>query len=320
MNTELALRLFGETPDALIATDVGGKIVYWNHAAEIIFGFADKEAVGSILWELIGAAGLSGSDQDLLQEAMSSDFVVRESIRRRKDGALIYLDITAKTVRDSRGKVEYILFQKKDVTHLKSLRDAQLIEAKFHTLLESTPDAIIIVNKLGRIVLANGQAEKLFDYDRGELLGESIELLMPEKSAKAHIRHREEFFSQPRQRAMGAGLDLLGMKKGGAQFPVEISLNPIETEAGMLVMSAIRDMTARKRAEDKFRSLMESAPDALIIVDQEGSITLVNSQTERLFGYSRAEMLGARVEMLLPERYQAIEKKLKLAIADLDKR
>jgi PAS domain S-box-containing protein len=304
MDTELARRLFGETPDALIATTVRGEIVYWNKAAETIFGFTVEEVTGRILWDVVGLSSTAGDDQKLLQEALSSDLVVRESIRRRKDGSLIYLDITAKTLRNAQGKPEYVLLQKKDVTNLKSLRDAKLIEAKFHDLLESTPDAIIIANKLGRIVLANSQAEKVFGYEHQELLGKPVELLLPERFAQGHLGHREAYFAQPRQRAMGAELELYGKKKGGGQFPVEISLSPIETEAGLLVMSAIRDITSRKRAEEKFRALMESAPDAIIIVEREGTIVLVNSQTEILFGYSRSEMLGQKVEMLLPDRFR----------------
>jgi PAS domain S-box-containing protein len=300
MNTELGRKLFGETPDALIATGVDGKIVYWNKAAEAMFGFRSDEAVGRVLSDLIVPGDRVGEDQKFLEEALSSDLVVHESIRRKKDGSLIYVDITTKAVRNDRGEVEYILAQKKDVTHLKAMRDAKLIEAKFRDLLESTPDAIIIANKMGRIVLANSQAEKVFDYERRELLGKPVELLLPDRFGQAHIRHREKYFTQPRQRAMGAGLELYGKRKNGTHFPVEISLSPIETEEGLLVMSAIRDTTERRRADEKFRALMESAPDAIIIVNREGAIVLVNSQTEKLFGYRRGEVLGQNIEMLLP--------------------
>src|SRR5438445_3749232 len=103
---------------------------------------------------------------------------------------------------------------------------------------------------------------------------------------------------------MGRGLELFGLRKDGTEFPVEISLSPLETEDGMLVSSAIRDITERKRAEEKFRALLESAPDAMVIVDERGSIVLVNAQTERLFGYQRGELLGQPAELLIPERYR----------------
>jgi protein-histidine pros-kinase len=170
--------------------------------------------------------------------------------------------------------------------------------------LESTPDAIVIANLTGRIVLANGQAEKVFGYQRKELLGKPVEVLLPSRFHTNHVGHRANYFSQPRTRAMGTGFELYGLHKNGKEFPVEISLSPLSTDEGTVVMSAIRDITDRRRAEEKFRGLLESAPDAIVIVNSEGSIVLVNSQTEKLFRYSRAELLNQKVEMLLPERFR----------------
>src|SRR5207249_1944910 len=107
-----------------------------------------------------------------------------------------------------------------------------------------------------------------------------------------------------RARPMGAGVDLYGVRKDGTEFPAEISLGPVETAQGVLVTAAIRDITERKRAEDKFRRFLETAPDAVVIVNSEGNIVLVNSQTEKLFGYPRAELVGKKVEMLIPERFR----------------
>ena len=172
-------------------------------------------------------------------------------------------------------------------------------------LLDAAPDAMLVVNEQGLIALANAEAEKLFGYSRQQLIGESIETLIPPAVRIAHAAHRSSFFKDPRARPMGADLQLFAHKSDGSEIPVEISLSPLKTESGLFVISAIRDTTERRRAEEKFRGLMESAPDAMIIVDTQGRIARVNSQTERLFGYSRSDLLGKAVEILVPERYRA---------------
>ena len=174
----------------------------------------------------------------------------------------------------------------------------------FRGLMESAPDAMVIVGRDGRMVLVNGQAESLFGYSRDELLGQPIEMLVPERYRTTHPGSRRGYFTEPRTRPMGAGLDLQAQRKDGTEFPAEISLSPMHTGDGVLVTAAIRDVSNRKRVEAKFRGLLEAAPDAVVIVDRTGKIVLVNSQTERLFGYPRDELLGQGVEMLIPERFR----------------
>jgi PAS domain S-box-containing protein len=294
-----------EAPGALICTTADGVVQHWNRAAEALFGFAHGEAHGHVLADLIVPPAQADEARSMREQAVRGDTSSRETVRCCKDGSLIYVTTLMRALRDTQGRLQGIVENDVDVTHLKVQRDARLIESRYRDLLESTPDAVVMVNDIGRIVLANGQAEAMFGYAREELLSRPLELLMPERFRASHIGHRANYMAQSRTRPMGLGLELQGRRKNGDEFPVEISLSPLHTEVGLVGMSAIRDMTYRRKAEEKFRGLLESAPDAIVIVDTTGTIVLVNTQTERLFGYPRAELLGQSVDVLVPDRFRA---------------
>jgi PAS domain S-box-containing protein len=170
--------------------------------------------------------------------------------------------------------------------------------------LEAAPDAIVVVDEQGRIVIVNQLTEQMFGYSRDEVLGKTVEFLVPERYREHHHEYRANYFHEPRTRPMGQGRELAGRRKDGGEFPVEISLSPLDTDRGTLVISIIRDTTQRRQAEAKFRGLLESAPDGIVVVDRSGSIVIVNSQTERIFGYRREELIGKPIEALVPGQFQ----------------
>jgi len=288
-------------PDAMLVVDQQGRIVRANTQSERLFGYAPSELTGQKVELLVPPrfrakhpghrAGYFAGDPHSRPMGLGL-----ELYGLRKDGTEFPVEISLSPLETPQGRM--VISAIRDVTARKGAED------KFRALLESAPDAMVIVDQRGKIVLVNSRTEELFGYSRHEMLGYSVEVLIPERFHERHLQHRMKYVGEPRQRSMGEELELFGIRKDGSEFPVEVSLSPIRTPDGVLVASAVRDITVRKKAEDKFRSLLEAAPDAMVIVDERGHITLVNAQTEKLFGYARSELIGQPVEALIPERYR----------------
>ena len=190
-------------------------------------------------------------------------------------------------------------------------------------LLETLPDAIVAVDRGGTIVQVNSQMQELFGYTRDELIGQKVELLVPGRYRRQHHHHRQNFAETPKTRRMGADLDLYGRRRNGSEFPVEISLSPVSTEDGMFVLSAIRDISDRKRIAEELRRaneelhrrtaeqlgeyrsrlalIIDSSDDAIISKDLDGTITSWNKGAERIYGYTPEEVVGKHISFLAPK-------------------
>ncbi|HEY6341895.1 MAG TPA: PAS domain S-box protein [Bryobacteraceae bacterium] len=254
---EFLRALLDASPNAIIAVDGEGTVQLWNRAAEAMLGWSESEIRGRPL------------PLDVqLPKPSSGETEIRIA---RKDGVSIDADLRATPWSDAQGNRRGTLLILADATDQHRIqrelvelthqeqkaRSEARLERRFRELLEAAPDAILEVDREGRIVLLNRVAEKMFGYSREELLGGTVELLIPEHLRARHADYRIQYWHSPATRPMGIGLALQGKRKDGSQFPVEISLSPVDSEEGLRVTAIIRDISERTQAEDRLRAIRE---------------------------------------------------------------
>ncbi len=287
-------------PNAMVMINAKGQIEMVNAQTEKVFGYQRKELLGHPIEMLVperfrhNHPNLRGSFfTQPLSRPMGAG---RDLYGLKKDGSEFPIEIGLNPIETEEGTM--VLSAIVDITSRKRL------EERFRQVVESAPNAMVMINAQGLIEMVNAQTEGVFGYERPELLGKPIEMLVPARFRPNHPTLRGSFFTNPVSRPMGAGRDLYGLKKDGSEFPIEIGLNPIQTDEGPMVLSAIVDISSRKRLEERFRQVVESAPNAMVMINPQGHIEMVNAQTERVFGYERQELLGKAIEMLVPERFR----------------
>jgi two-component system cell cycle sensor histidine kinase/response regulator CckA len=233
--------------DAIISGDISGTVTSWNWAAEQMFGYTADEMKG-IDDVTLAPAELRGEFRELRRRLVEGEQIQPyETVRLRKDGTTFPVFLTVSPVRDSWGQMRGTSTIARDIT------ERRQADEMLRLAVEAAPNAMVMADDGGKIVLVNSQTEVLFGYAREELLGRAVDILVPPKYRDRHPAFRSEFMRGPQARAMGAGRDLYGLRKDGSEFPVEIGLNPIRTERGTWVLSAIVDITERKHIDEQLR-------------------------------------------------------------------
>jgi PAS domain S-box-containing protein len=305
--------LLEAAPDAMVVVNQAGEIVLLNVRAEKEFGYRRDELVGQRVTNIIPhgfaerliADGTRSAAEALAQEIGTGI----ELIARRKDGSEFPIEIMLSPLESAEGILVTAAIRDISARRAAESHLAQM-EGRYRGLLEAAPDAMVVVNQAGEIVLLNVQAEKQLGYSRDELIGQKVTNIIPHGFAERLIADGTRTAAEALAQQIGTGIELMARRKDGREFPIEIMLSPLESAEGILVTAAIRDISRRKAAEShlaqmegRYRGLLEAAPDAMVVVNPVGEIVLLNVQAEKQFGYSRDELIGQKVKNIIPQGF-----------------
>jgi PAS domain S-box-containing protein len=290
-----------------------GEIVLLNLQAEKQFGYRRDELVGQAVTNLIPegfAERLIADGARTAAEALAQQIGMGiELSGRRRDGSEFPIELMLSPLESTEGVL--VTAAIRDISVRKDAEEHLVqMEARYRGLLEAAPDAMVVVDDLGDIVLLNLQAEKRFGYHRDELVGQPVKNIIPEGFFERLVTDGARTASEALAQQIGTGIELIGRRKDGGEFPIELMLSPLESDDGVLVTAAIRDISVRKAAdahlvqmEARYRGLLEAAPDAMVVVNERGEIVLLNLQAEKQFGYRRDELVGHLVKDIIPEGF-----------------
>jgi PAS domain S-box-containing protein len=285
----------GATDIAIFALDLKGNVASWNAGAERLKGYQSEEILGRHLGTFYPEEDqAAGRPQLALRTATEHGVFHDENWRVRKDGSRFWAEVVMTALKDSTGQITGFSKVTRDVTERRENRETT------QALLESAAQGIIGVNADGKIVIVNAMAEQLFGYTRQELIGSTIEMLLPAKYATSHVAQRHAYFATPRNRPMGLGLPLSGRRKDGTEFPVEISLSSVQSRHGRIAVSFVTDISSRRAAEqerealnrkiaeerERLRIVIDQMPVGVILAENPGSrFVLHNREAERLLAH-----------------------------------
>ena len=332
----LLASIVASSDNAIISKTLEGIVTSWNASAERLFGFTAEEVIGQNIRLIIPPDKQEEESQILNRLREGRTLQHFETERRTKSGKIVPVSITVSPVPDATDTVVGASKIARDISYRIQAQE------RFRVVFEAAPSAMLMTDREGKITLMNGETERLFGYQRDELLGQTLEVLVPERLRAKHRGFRTEFFSAPlavAPRAMGRGAELFGVRKDGSEFPVQISLSPVQTDAGMAVISAIIDITESKRVEEtirKFNEVLErrvkertaevelarqqlqtvldgSTNVSIIATDAVGVISLFNSGAENMLGYKAEEVVGKQTTSIFHLESEALAREDELA-------
>jgi PAS domain S-box-containing protein len=282
--------------DAIGYATMDGAILLVNRAFSELTGFSREELLRMNARDLIPERHKAQRDRAVAQVLQSGEPIEYEIDYLRKNGSQVPVSITLFVVKGEDGKPNGL------AAIVRNLTERKRAEEQFRLVVESSPNGILMVDKTGTILLVNQQIEQLFGYERVELIGQPVEMLVPQHMRSNHAGDRDEFFAHLERRAMGKGRDLSGVRKDGTEFPVEIGLNPIRMPEGIRVLASVVDIGERKRADrmlqkerDFIDAVLETAGALVVVLDREGQILRFNRACEQTTGYSSEEVVGRYV-------------------------
>jgi PAS domain S-box-containing protein len=290
---ELELKLHAELLDlahdaVVVRRPFDSQITFWNREAEQVYGYTREEATGQVIYDLL--ATVFPESRAAVAQTLAQDGQWHGVLRHtRKDGHVIEVSSRQAVQRDAEDRPIAIIELNSDITQRRRA------ESRVRQLMESAPDAMVAVGRDGRIVQVNPQTERTFGYQSDELIGELVEMLVPERFRGAHPGCQAGYFGDASERPIGGVRSLYGRRRDGSEFPAEISLSSVETEDGALAAVTIRDDTRRRLA-----AIVQSSEDAIITKDLHGTIASWNAGAQRLYGYTEAEVHGQPISILVP--------------------
>ncbi len=298
--------------DAIIGKTLEGIIVTWNRGAERLYGYTAKEVRGRSIALLIPDDRPTELDEIFEEVRAGRRIESRETVRRTKDGRLVDVSLTVSPVTDRDGRVLGAATIARNITAEKRAQLAfKTSEQRWRAIVDAAVDGIVVIDAKGVIEAFNPAAERLFGYREGELVGRNVTAIMPSPYREEHDGYLAAYMRTGERKIIGSGREVVGSRKDGTTFPLHLSVGEMAVGHERKFIGILHDLSARvaleertRASEARWRSIIDSAVDAIIVIDAFGLIDAFNPAAERLFGYTEVEVIGRNVKLLMPSPYR----------------